>query len=195
MLAGVLFVVGLLLYRGDFSSAKRDQQGSAGLSGTDDRDVDVVQDANGDASAIAKVGTADTRTDTVAGSDVAPVPPSPPRAPRPPRERSMLGRLTIAVGLIILAGMAMIDIAFARVEIQPVVYAATAVAVIGAGLIVGSWIGRARWLIIIGVLVLPALWFTALWPRSFDFTAGEVTGTRRHPFPRWTARIRSGSGA
>jgi len=173
-------VVGLLLYRGDFSSERRDQQEGASQAGSDDRDVDVVQDAKGDASAIANVGiadtrTADTRTDTVAGRDVAPVPPSPPRAPRPPRERSMLGRLTIAVGLIILAGMAMIDIAFARVEIEPVVYAATAVAVIGVGLIVGSWIGRARWLIIIGVLVLPALWFTALWPRSFDFTAGEVT--------------------
>lgn len=180
VLAGVLFVVGLLLYRGDFSSERRDQQEGASQAGSDDRDVDVVQDAKGDASAIANVGiadtrTADTRTDTVAGRDVAPVPPSPPRAPRPPRERSMLGRLTIAVGLIILAGMAMIDIAFARVEIEPVVYAATAVAVIGVGLIVGSWIGRARWLIIIGVLVLPALWFTALWPRSFDFTAGEVT--------------------
>jgi hypothetical protein len=86
----------------------------------------------------------------------------------------MLGRLTIAVGLIVLAGMVMIDIAFARVEIEPVVYAATAVAVIGVGLVVGSWIGRARWLIIIGLFLLPGLWLSTLAPSSWNFSAGDV---------------------
>jgi phage shock protein PspC (stress-responsive transcriptional regulator) len=174
VLAGVLFVVGLLLYRGDFSSEKRGQGGTPDSSSTDDGAAVVAQDVGGDGAAvsIAEGGVAEMTTD--GATDVVPVPPAPRKAPKPRRERSMLGRLTIAVGLIVLAGMVMIDIAFARVEIEPVVYAATAVAVIGVGLVVGSWIGRARWLIIIGLFLLPGLWLSTLAPSSWNFSAGDV---------------------
>jgi len=86
----------------------------------------------------------------------------------------MLGRIAVAIGLIVLASMALIDLAFDRVDIEPVHYLATAVLVLGLGLVVGGFVGRARWLIIIGVVLLPALWFTSFWPDNFSFTAGET---------------------
>lgn len=86
----------------------------------------------------------------------------------------MLGRLTLAVGLIVLASMALLDVAFTSIEIEPVHYLATAVGILGVGLLVGAWVGRARWLIIIAVFLLPAMWFTSLWPNDFSFSAGEV---------------------
>ena len=101
------------------------------------------------------------------------VPPPPPEPPKP-RERSALGRLTVAVGLIVVAGMALLDLAFDSIAIEPVHYFAAVVAVIGAGLIVGGFLGRARWLIIIGVILLPALWIASIFPSSWDFSAGQV---------------------
>jgi hypothetical protein len=86
----------------------------------------------------------------------------------------MLGRITIAIGLIVIASMALIDVAFERVEIEPVEYLAVGVAIVGIGLLVGSWIGKARWLIIVGVAVLPLLWLSTLAPSNWDFSAGEV---------------------
>jgi hypothetical protein len=101
--------------------------------------------------------------------------PTEPWEPPPPRERSMLGRLTLAVGLIVVATMALLDVAFTRVDMDPVHYLAAAVAVIGLGLLVGAFVGKALWLIIIGVLLLPALWIAALLPSSIDFSAGGFT--------------------
>lgn len=86
----------------------------------------------------------------------------------------MLGRLTLAIGLIVVAGMAFIDLALDRVEIAPVEYVAAAVAIVGIGLLVGGWIGRARWLIVIGALLIPALWVASFAPDNWSYSAGDV---------------------
>lgn len=191
VVAAILFVVGLLLYRGDLTSKRPDRPGPPTTNGGDDMTETTT------AAIASTAGYPDAAHGDVAhggdgyggeGDELPPAPPPAPPAygepdpgpaepwePPPPRERSMLGRLTLAVGLIVVATMALLDVAFARVDMDPVHYLAAAVAVIGLGLIVGAFIGKALWLIIVGVLLLPALWIAALLPSSIDYSAGDFT--------------------
>jgi phage shock protein PspC (stress-responsive transcriptional regulator) len=90
-----------------------------------------------------------------------PPPPSPtPRLPLPeatPRETSILGRITFGVMALALGVLALFDTATDLVEPAARHYVALAVTILGIGLIVGAFMGRARWLIIVGVLALPFL--------------------------------------
>jgi phage shock protein PspC (stress-responsive transcriptional regulator) len=184
VVAAILFIVGFLLYRGDLTSTNRDAEPTPpGPRFDPGPDGGVDPDVEGEAmdeyrNDIDGAGAGPSAVAVHGGPPPAPVaaavPPPPPPPPPIPRERSMLGRLTVAVGLIVIASMALVDVAFARVEIQPVHYLATAVGILGIGLLVGAWIGRARWLIVIAILLLPAMWFTSLWPDDFSFSAGEV---------------------
>ena len=81
--------------------------------------------------------------------------PPPPIQPVPVRQRSRLGRLTLSLGLLVLGILAVIDIAGAHVPFG--VYAASLLAVVGFGLLIGAWFGRARWLIPLGVVLTLAL--------------------------------------
>ena len=181
VVAAILFIVGLLLYRGDLTPKRPTPGDGADAPRTGDHeggdlvDDHPAEDVADDASAVVSSAVATRPAEPMSYEPEAPVAPIPPPPPRRPREHSMLGRFTIAIGLIALAVMALVDVAFDRVEIAPVYYVATAVGVAGLGLLVGAWIGRARWLIIVAVVLLPALWFTSLWPTNFSFTAGEVT--------------------
>ena len=177
VVAAILFIVGFLLYRGDLRSTDRDAgppDGQLVDAGPEPDPKGVTMDDSNGQQLDDTVGRSSIAIHDGAPTEPAPpvVPPPPP--PRAPRERSMLGQITIAVGLIVLASMALIDTAFARVQIEPVHYLATAVGILGIGLLVGAWIGRARWLIVIAILLLPAMWFTSLWPDDFSFSAGEV---------------------
>lgn len=89
----------------------------------------------------------------------------------------MLGRLTIAIGLIAVATMALIEVSDLSITIEPFYYFAAIIAIVGVGLLVGAWVGRARWLIIIGVVITPLLWFSMLLPLSWDFSIGEFHHT------------------
>ena len=181
VVAAILFVVGLLLYRGDLTPRSTDAQPTGGAASAPAESGDQIEE-EGDSMVDhqdddAFSAPASTSAALVAHENIEPAPPAEPTPPPPPpipRERSMLGRLTIAVGLIVLASMALLDVAFASIDIEPVHYLATAVGVLGLGLLVGAWIGKARWLMLIGILLLPALWFTSLWPSNFSFSAGEV---------------------
>lgn len=89
-------------------------------------------------------------------SAAAPVPPPPYKAAKPKREPSRLGRLIFGVILIALGALGIADLSGSSVPAA--VYIATALAVTGAGLIVGAWAGRARFFILIGIvlsLILP----------------------------------------
>lgn len=118
-------------------------------------------------------GTTRTTTDaapaTEAGTDDGPPPRSPrpprePKAPRPPRqrkprERSNLGAFTIAGVLIALGLLGSADIA-GWLHPEAVHYFAVAVLGIGVGLFVGTWFGRSRGLILLGLALLPPLFAT-----------------------------------
>ena len=188
ILAGLMFVVGLLLYRGDLRVPTRpttpDRAGSGGE--TIDTQATVVAPDDGEATTAKTDGSAasavgvidgDQTGEPPPGKDDPPPPPVRQRPPKPPRQRSILGRLTIAVAIIVVASMALVDLSDVAVDIEPFHYFAAIVAVLGTGLLIGAWVGRARWLIIIGLLVIPMLWISMLIPTSWDFSAGEIRHT------------------
>ncbi len=75
---------------------------------------------------------------------VAPVPAAVP--PQPPRERSYLGLITLSVAVIV-TGVLIALAATGVIDPAPVVIPAVALAILGAGILVGAWFGRARWLL------------------------------------------------
>lgn len=97
--------------------------------------------------------------------------PVPPPAARPVRSR--LGTTTFFVILLALGVLAAIDALGADVPLPA--YPATVVAGAGLGLLIGTWYGRARGLIALGLLGLLALPPTAF---AQEFHGGFVHGTR-----------------
>ncbi len=77
--------------------------------------------------------------------------PSRPTAPRRPKERSHLFGITVSVALISLGVLAAVDASGA--DPWPGAYPALALAVVGLGLLVGAWYGRARSLVFWGALL------------------------------------------
>jgi phage shock protein PspC (stress-responsive transcriptional regulator) len=84
-----------------------------------------------------------------------------PHAIRPPRPRSALGWYVIGailVGIGLLAVMANV----ADAEVGPGRYFGLAFGLLGIGLVVGTWWGHARWLILLGVLLVPFAYAASL---------------------------------
>jgi len=175
VIAVAMGIVGFLLYRGDIRPPTKTPPPV-------DDDIVVVVEGDGaiEATVPESVATpADEAAAGVAAPDVsaslATMPPRPPKPakekkPRPPK--SMLGRLTMAVMLIVLSSMALIELADIA-HIEPYAYAAAAMGVVAVGLLVGAWMGRAYWLIIIGLLIAPVLFFSSLLPRVADWSIGD----------------------
>lgn len=167
----LLFViVGVLLYRGDIGGARGGPPPPA--PGHDDQP-----------DPLALSPTSPTDASPEAGGDFVSPPPLPPAAyvppapavpPPPPTPPSILGRMTIGIGLLALGILAILDNATNLVSPQPRHYLALATLVLGLGLLTGSLVGRARWLILIGVFVVPPLLGSPLaevdWNRGLDRT-------------------------
>ncbi|ABP56257.1 PspC domain-containing protein [Salinispora tropica] len=94
------------------------------------------------------------------GPYALPTPPPAPPAPRParkrPRERSALGGVTFSLLFLVLGLLAVLDLTGV---LSPGAsgYFAAVLATIGLGLLVGTWFGRARWLIALGLVTAAAL--------------------------------------
>ncbi|MGI8822333.1 MAG: PspC domain-containing protein [Acidimicrobiia bacterium] len=82
--------------------------------------------------------------------------PPPPRAPKPARPRSYLGRLTMACMLIAIGVLALLR-NLGTVDLEARHFASAGMLVIGLGLLVGSFFGRARGLILVGLIGVPIL--------------------------------------
>jgi len=97
-----------------------------------------------------------------------------------PRERSQLGLLTSAAVLLITGTAALLNnldvTSFDGGQLS-----ALALTVLGIGLIVGAWWGRARWLIWIGVLMFPFVTFFSLIDLSMVSLDGEVGEVNESP--------------
>ncbi len=75
-----------------------------------------------------------------------------PAPPAPPRERSILGRVTVSVALIVVGVLIGWNGATdSGVPVRAII--AAALAVVGLGLVVGAYVGRARGLVVLGVLL------------------------------------------
>ena len=98
-----------------------------------------------------------------------PTPPVLPPPPPKPKETSYLGRITIGVVLVSLGVLAILDnIPGLLIEPEPRHYMALATVIIGLGLMVGGFVGRARWLILIGALMVPTLLFTPVFEYNWN---------------------------
>ncbi|MGW3887063.1 PspC domain-containing protein [Micromonospora chokoriensis] len=97
-------------------------------------------------------------------------PPKPPKPPKRPKERSPLGAVTFSLIFLVLGMVALLDLldVFA---ISASAYFAAALATIALGLLVGTWFGRARWLIALGLVTAAALG-TATVAESYDRIRG-----------------------
>lgn len=80
--------------------------------------------------------------------------PTPASPPEPPRSPSVLGRLTVGLALLVVGGAALLATATGA-TFGARTYLALGLVVIGAGLLVGAWWGRARWLVVVGLLLVP----------------------------------------
>jgi phage shock protein PspC (stress-responsive transcriptional regulator) len=152
-----ILVVGVLLYMGQISIPRDRPAPTEGGSGD-------------------QTTTADTSMSVVAGATPPPAtpakaPPVPPPPARPPVEHSILGRLTLGFAVLAMGILAILDLVpTLPIEAEPRHYVALAMTVIGLGLVVGTLWGRARWLILIAVILLPGLFASSVaelgWERS-----------------------------
>jgi hypothetical protein len=102
-----------------------------------------------------------------------------PPAPAPKRRKSQLGLLTLSAAAM-LAGALLTLRATGIEEITVARILAAVLVVLGGGMIVGTWIGRARWLLVPSVLVAAALVPAAVLqaaPGPFNGGVGERTWT------------------
>ncbi|SCL65133.1 phage shock protein C (PspC) family protein [Micromonospora citrea] len=93
-----------------------------------------------------------------AGQTAAPPPPPKPRVkpPKRPRERSPLGAVTFSLIFLALGVVTILDL-LDVFDVRASAYFAATLATVGLGLLVGTWFGRARWLIALGLVAAAAL--------------------------------------
>ncbi len=174
--AGALLAVGLLLYLGYFPSGSKkaevieSKEGVQQMTTTDTTTRNMVEGPSGDSPA----GGSTT-------PPAVPTPTPPDLPPAKPKEHSILGRLTLGVMAIGLGVLALLDnIQGVPIDPEPYHYLALAVTILGAGLLVGSILGRARWLILVGLILVPTLMFSSIWEwnldsRDFDLRTTPLT--------------------
>ncbi|WP_329014673.1 PspC domain-containing protein [Micromonospora rifamycinica] len=92
------------------------------------------------------------------------------KPPKKPRERSALGAATFSLIFLVVGVVAILDL----LDVFPIGaagYFAAVLATIGLGLLVGTWFGRARWLIALGLVAAAALGVATV-AESYDRVRG-----------------------
>ncbi|HTE73468.1 MAG TPA: PspC domain-containing protein [Actinomycetes bacterium] len=109
------------------------------------------------------------------GAAVPPPPPVPPRPPQPPRERSVLGVVTFCSVLVVVGLMLLWNVANdgSADDFRAVAVFGTALGVTAIGLLVGAVVGRARGLIVLGVLLALATTVAAATDQRLSGGVGE----------------------
>lgn len=166
--AAGLLIVGVLLYLGHIpldSSGAKSKEGVQQMTTTDTIPPDTATDSpSGDSPAGG--GTPPTPT---------PTPPLLPPSAAKPKERSMLGRITIGVMLLAMGVLAILDnLSGVPIDAEPRHYLALAVTTLGVGLLVGTVIGRARWLILLAVVLVPTLLFSPVFEYEWELETFEA---------------------
>ena len=91
-----------------------------------------------------------------------PTEPTPPPA-KPAKRRSLLGAITMSTLIVVLGLLSAID-RFTGADLSPHTYLASALTVVGGGLLIGAFVGRARWLILLGIPLSIAVLAASLVP-------------------------------
>ena len=117
--------------------------------------------------------------DSPSGDGTPPTPtPTPPILPpsaSKPKERSILGRLTMGLMLLGLGTLAVLDnVPAIPIDPAPRHYMALAVTILGVGLLVGAFAGRARWLILVGAVLIPTLFLSPVFEWDWNSETFDV---------------------
>jgi len=96
--------------------------------------------------------------------------------PLPPRERSALGWMTIGVAMLVVGG-ALIWANAADATPRLVSVPALALLVLSAGLLIGTLYGRARWLVLPAILVVPILVLTSVVRLPLEGRFGDLNAS------------------
>lgn len=163
-----LITVGVLMYTGYIAGPKPE--------GTDVDDKEGVQPMTSSDTLTEEpetlVDDSPVDADTPPPPPPVPTPQADPKPPAPPRETSILGRLTIGIALLGMGVLAIVDqIDSVPIDADPRHYLALAVTIVGVGLLVGAFAGRARWLIILSAILVPTLLFSPVF--EYDWTSDE----------------------
>ena len=167
--AALLFLIGVMLYRGDLKIGSGSRQVPTDPdppppgSDTDSPEADETIEAD------AREGGGDEPPPS-ARQDLVPDPASP---PSPKKPRSIVGRLTFGAVLLVLGAMALSD-AFGWIDPSFADYVAATIGTIGVGLLAGVVWGRSIALIVVGLLLLPLLFFSRFVPLNLSGEVGEV---------------------
>jgi len=152
----LLIVGGVLLYRRDAAKTATD----AWRSGPEP--PGEAPDVAPPASAYAITPTAPAAGGPASNTPTLPLPEvSSPRPPRPPRERSPLGWLGLGIALLVVGSAAILQ-NLGAIDIPVVRYPAMFLLILGATMLVGTFIGRARWLVLPALLVAPIVLLTSV---------------------------------
>ncbi len=101
--------------------------------------------------------------------------------PPPPRERSYLGWLVVSVAVLIAGLLGLLAAALGSSAATPGVIGGVLLAVLGIGLVIGTWYGRARWLTL---LAIPVAFFTFIAVAAGSFVQSN---------PNWDRWVVEGS--
>ena len=99
------------------------------------------------------------------------------RARRPPRERSPLGWLTLGLALAA-SGLVTVLRNAGTVHLSLAQTLAIPLTIIGVGLLVGAWIGRARWTMMLGLLLVPVVVLASAFTVPMNGTYADIHVTR-----------------
>jgi phage shock protein PspC (stress-responsive transcriptional regulator) len=110
--------------------------------------------------------------------------PSAPARVRPRRERSRLGVITVGSAMIAVSAAVLLD-GLGAITLDVGRFPALALVVLGIGLLLGGWWGRARGAIVLGVLVLPVALVLSLihLPFGVEIASRTLSPRRDDPFP------------
>ena len=164
-----LLVLGVLLYTGQIPirtrSDDKSKEGVQQMTQTDTEAIVAKTDAPAGGSPSGD-GTPPTPT---------PAPPILPPSASKPKERSILGRLTMGLMLPGLGTLAVLDnVPAIPIDPAPRHYMALAVTILGVGLLVGAFAGRARWLILVGAVLIPTLFLSPVFEWDWNSETFDV---------------------
>ncbi len=153
--AVALFVLGFILYRGVPDRSPPPHPPDAG-----DRPTRSI-------SAETSAPEVESTTPPPSAS-LPPASPQPAkvRVPRQPKPPSILNRLTVAALLITIGVMAIVDMSGSRIEARQ--YLAAGLAIIAVALLIGTWRGRARLMILPGLIILMPAFLLSFTSLTFD---------------------------
>ncbi len=167
--AVALLIIGVLLYTGQIpirlGSGDKSKEGVQQVTQTDTTAIVVETDA--------------PAGDSPSGGGAPPTPrltpPILPPSASKPKERSILGRLTMGFTLLGLGILAVLDnVAAIPIDPAPRHYMALAVTIVGVGLLIGAFAGRARWLILVGAVLIPTLFLSPVFEWDWSSETFDV---------------------